>query len=75
MPEYISAIIDKSTLQSLSAREAKWLFHHFRVIIPPVLFAEVIGDLEKKKVKALATGTPDGDVRMLTATITSHSVS
>lgn len=74
MPEYISAIIDKSTLQSLSAREAKWLFHHFRVTIPPVLFAEVIGDLEKKKIKALATGTPDGDVRMLAAKITSHSV-
>lgn len=42
--------------------------------IPPVLFAEVIGDLEKKNAKALATGTPDGDVRMLAAKITSYSV-
>ena len=72
MPHYINAIVDKSVLQSLSAREAKWLFHHFRVNIPPVLFAEVLGDLEKAK--GLATGSAEGDVRMLASKITSHSV-
>ncbi len=72
MPSYISAIIDKSVLQSLSAREAKWLFHHFRVNVPPILFSEVLGDLAKTK--ALATGTAEGDVRMLSSKITSYEV-
>jgi hypothetical protein len=72
VPSYIGAVIDKSVLQSLSAREAKWLFHHFRVNVPPVLFSEVLGDLAKTK--ALATGTAEGDVRMLASKITSHSV-
>lgn len=72
MPEYIGMMIDKSVLQSLAAREAKWLFHHFRVNIPPVLFSEVLGDLAKTR--HLATGTPEGDVRMLSAKIISHSV-
>jgi len=61
MPHYIGAIIDKSVLQSLSAREAKWLFHHFRVTIPPVLFSEVLGDLAKTK--GLATGSGGGGRR------------
>lgn len=72
MPSYISAILDKSVLQSLSSREAKWLFHHFRVNVPPILFSEVLGDLSKTK--ALATGRAEGDVRMLASKITSHSV-
>ena len=59
-------------LQSLSSREAKWLFHHFRVNVPPILFSEVLGDLSKTK--ALATGRAEGDVRMLASKITSHSV-
>lgn len=67
MPHYIGAIIDKSVLQSLSAREAKWLFHHFRITIPPILFSEVLGDLAKTK--GLATGSADGDVRMLVGKI------
>lgn len=73
MPGYISTIVDKSVLHSLSAREAEWLFHHFRVNIPPVLFSEVLADLEKSK-GALATGTREGDVRMLAGKIVSHSV-
>ena len=73
MPEYIGVMIDKSVLQSLAGRQAKWLFHHFRVNIPPVLFSEVLGDLAKTK--GLATDTSDGDVRMLAGKITSHSVS
>jgi len=72
MPHYIGAIIDKSVLQSLSVREAKWLFHHFRVNIPPILFSEVLGDLAKTK--GLATTSADGDVRMLVAKIVDHSV-
>jgi hypothetical protein len=67
MPHYIGAIIDKSVLQSLSAREAKWLFHHFRVNIPSILFSEVLGDLAKTK--GLETGSADGDVRMLVGKI------
>jgi hypothetical protein len=72
MPHYINAIVDKSALQSLSAREAKWLFHHFSINLPPVLFAEVLADLAKSK--GLTTGTADGDVRMLSKKITSYSV-
>jgi hypothetical protein len=72
LPHYISAIVDKSVLQLLSAREAKWFFHHFSVNIPPVLFSEVLADLEKEK--GLATGSAVGDVRMLASKITSHSV-
>ncbi len=72
MPHYIGAIIDKSVLQSLAAREAKWLFHHLRVNIPPILFSEVLGDLAKTK--GLATGSADGDVRMLVGKIVHHSV-
>jgi hypothetical protein len=72
VPNYIGAIVDKSVLQSLSAREAKWLFHHFRVNIPPILFSEVLGDLAKTK--GLATGSAEGDVRMLASKISSHSV-
>ena len=72
MPHYIGAIIDKSVLQSLAAREVKWLFHHFRVNIPPILFSEVLGDLAKTK--GLATGSADGDVRMLVGKIAHHSV-
>lgn len=73
MPGYISAMIDKSVLQSLSAREAKWLFHHLKVNIPPILFSEVLADLEKTK-GVLATGSGVGDVRMLANKIVSHSV-
>lgn len=72
MPGYVSAIIDKSALQSLTAKEAKWLCHHFRLNIPPDLFSEVLGNLAKTK--ALATGNPDGDVRMLAKKIASYSV-
>ena len=72
MPHYINAIVDKSVLHGLSAREAKWLFHHFSINLPPVLFAEVLADLAKSK--GLVTGTPDGDVRMLSKKITSYSV-
>ena len=42
-----------------------------RVNIPPVLFSEVLADLEKAK--GLATGTAEGDVRMLASKIISHS--
>src|ERR1041385_6035206 len=58
VPHYINMIVDKSVLHSVSERGAKWLFHHFSVHLPPVLFAEVLADLEKSK--GLATGTSDG---------------
>src|SRR4051794_33050403 len=72
MPHYINAIVDKSVLHALSAREAEWLFHHFSVNFPPVLFAEVLADLAK--LKGLTTGSADGDVRMLSKKIASYSV-
>lgn len=69
MPNFFSIIIDKSILQGLSAREAKWLFHHFRVNVPPVFFAEILGDLRKEK--GFSTGTAEGDVKMLSAKVDS----
>tara|TARA_R110002020_G_scaffold224599_2_gene434394 strand:- start:13017 stop:14159 length:1143 start_codon:yes stop_codon:yes gene_type:complete len=69
VPNVFSLIIDKSVLQSLQSREAEWLFHHFRVNIPPVFFCEILGDL--KKSKQLNTGTAHGDARMLAAKIES----
>lgn len=67
-------MIDKSTLQGITAREANWLFHHFRVNIPPVLFHEIIGDLHKSNPKRLSTDSGAGDVRMLASKIGGHSV-
>jgi hypothetical protein len=65
VPHHINANVDKSTLQSVSVREGKWLSHHFRDNLPPVLFAEALGDLEKTK--GLATdNTSVDEVRMLT---------
>ncbi|AZN72286.1 hypothetical protein D5400_14260 [Georhizobium profundi] len=69
MPNHFSIIIDKSVLQSLTGRESKWLFHHFRVNMPPILFAEILGDLNKTDRKKLSTGTGIGDVRMLSSKI------
>jgi hypothetical protein len=40
-------IFDKSTIQSLSAREAKWLTHSYISNITPVLFIEIMADLKK----------------------------
>jgi len=73
VPNYFSIIIDKSVLQGLNKRESKWLFHHFRVNIPPVFFAELIGDLKKSDQRA-STGNAVGDVRMLSGKIESSHV-
>lgn len=59
MPGFFSIIVDKSVLQSLSPREAEWLFHHYRVNVPPVLFAEVLGDLRKTKNLTTTSGVRD----------------
>lgn len=69
MPNFFSIIIDKSILQGLTAREAEWLFHHFRVNVPPVFFSEILGDLKKEK--GFSTGTAIGDVRMLSGKVES----
>jgi hypothetical protein len=68
---YIALSIDKSAFQSLSPREASWLFHHFRINCPPVFFAEILGDLLKRKPK---TASPEGDVIALAKKITSHAL-
>ncbi|PRD44393.1 hypothetical protein C5748_07385 [Phyllobacterium phragmitis] len=69
MPNFFSIIVDKSALQALTAHEAEWLFHHFRVNVPPVFFAELLGDLKKEK--GFSTGTAAGDVKMLSSKIES----
>lgn len=63
LPHYLPIIVDKSALQALSGREAEWLFHHFRVNVPPVFFAELLGDLKKER--NFSTGSAVGDVKML----------
>lgn len=72
MPRFLSIVIDKSVLQGLAPREAKWMFHHLRVNLPPVFFAEVIGDLRKEK--GFSTGSAEGDVKMLSSKVESAFV-
>jgi hypothetical protein len=59
-------------LQGLTRLEAKWLFHHLRVNLTPVFFAEVLGDLRKQK--GFSTGSGEGDVKMLSGKVASASV-
>jgi hypothetical protein len=40
-------ILDKSALQSLSLREMRRLRKHFSLNVPPILIAEILGDLAK----------------------------
>ena len=47
MPHGPALVIDKSTLQSLSDRESRWLFHFFDVVLTPTLFLEIRADLAK----------------------------
>jgi hypothetical protein len=72
MPGFFSILIDKSVLQGLAPREAKWLFHHLRVNLPPVFFAEILGDLKKEQ--EFSTGSGEGDVKMLSGKVGSASV-
>jgi hypothetical protein len=72
MPHYFSIILDKSALQGLSGREAKWLFHHLRVNLPPVFFAEILGDLTKQK--NFNTGSGVDDAKMLSSKVDSAFV-
>lgn len=39
-------LFDKSTIQSLSGAEARWLTHHYTSNIVPVLFREIMADLK-----------------------------
>ncbi len=70
---YFSILIDKSVLQALSPREAEWLFHHLSVNLPPVFFAEVIGDLQKQK--DFSTDSGVGDAKALSRKVDSAFVS
>jgi hypothetical protein len=72
MPGHFTILIDKSVLQGLTPREAEWLFHHLRVNLPPVFFAEVLGDLKKEK--GFSTGSGEGDVKMLSGKVDSAFV-
>ncbi len=47
IPDGPTLIYDKSTIQSLTSKEAYWLHHHFHVVLTPTLFIEVLGDLKK----------------------------
>jgi len=42
-------LIDKSSLQSLTDREAFFLGRHYYLVVPPVLMAEIQADLEKAR--------------------------
>ncbi|MGD1017137.1 MAG: hypothetical protein ABR863_11970 [Roseiarcus sp.] len=72
MPGFFSILIDKSVLQGLTAREAKWLLHHLRVNLPPVFFSEVLGDLKKEK--GFSTASGEGDVKMMSGKVDSAFV-
>ncbi|CDZ60473.1 Putative paraquat-inducible protein B [Neorhizobium galegae bv. orientalis] len=73
MPNQLSIMLDKSVLQSLSPREARWLFHHFLVVIPPVLFSEVLGDIRKADEKS-NSGSGKGDAMSLARKIEGSSI-
>lgn len=45
-------LLDKSTLQSLSYDELGFLEKHYFLVIPPVLVAEILGDLAKDSKRA-----------------------
>src|ERR1700685_2725941 len=72
MPGFFSILIDKSVLQGLTSREAAWLFHHLQVNLPPVFFAEVLGDLKKER--GFSTESAEGDVKMLSGKVDSAFV-
>lgn len=74
MPHHVPILVDKSVLQGLANREAKWLFHHFNVNMPPVFFAELIADLRKEKGFSSRAATPQADVMMLAAKVDSSSL-
>jgi hypothetical protein len=46
-------LLDKSAMQSLSAKESRFLSKHFSVVIPPVLITEILADLSKTKTRKL----------------------
>lgn len=66
-------VTDKSAIESLSPQEARFLFKHFFVNVPPILLNEIQADLSKLRegedtplvrVVALATKTRDIDSRV-----------
>lgn len=68
----LALVIDKSTLQSLSDRETRWLFHFFHVVLTPTLFLEIRADL----VKASRDGkTPEEEVSIIASKIHSFGAS
>jgi hypothetical protein len=40
-------LLDKSSLQSISRREASFLFRHYNVVLTSILITEILGDLKK----------------------------
>ena len=56
MPHHLALIYDKSFLHGLSVEEANWLAIHFQIVITPILFVEVLGDLQKDR---LSGRTPE----------------
>lgn len=64
-------IYDKSTLQSLTAKEADWLHHHFHVVLTPTLFMEVLGDLKKKSKRGKKS---EEEVAILAAKIPNYAI-
>ena len=64
-------IYDKSTLQSLTAKEADWLHHHFHVVLTPTLFMEVLGNLKKESKRGKK---PEEEVAILAAKIPNYAI-
>ena len=56
MPHHLALIYDKSFLHGLSVEEANWLAIYFQIVITPILFVEVLGDLQKDR---LSGRTPE----------------
>jgi hypothetical protein len=44
----ITALFDKSFLQSLSVDESVWFDRHFAPVVCPVFYAETLADLAKE---------------------------
>lgn len=64
-------IYDKSTLQSLTAKEAQWLHRHFHVVLTPTLYMEVLGNLKKESKRGK---TAEEEVCILASKIPNYAI-
>lgn len=62
-------IYDKSTIQSLSKNESRWLHHHFHVVMTSIFLIELAGNLHKT---ARLGSTPESEVALISSKIPSY---